>query len=65
MSVRQAEDTARALMAPAKEAAKRTKSAEVVSFENDLQEFLGTKVEVKIRPEYEERDACYPLPFIG
>ena len=47
MSVRQAEDAARALMSPAKKAAKSTKPAEVASFENDLQVALGTKVEVK------------------
>lgn len=47
MSVRQAEDAARALMSPTKKAAKGTKPAEVASFENDLQVALGTKVEVK------------------
>jgi ParB family chromosome partitioning protein len=47
MSVRQAEDAARALTNPAKKAAKRAKPAEVASFENDLQVALGTKVEVK------------------
>ncbi|MBQ9971116.1 MAG: ParB/RepB/Spo0J family partition protein [Elusimicrobiaceae bacterium] len=47
MSVRQAEEAARALMFPAKPAAKQTKPAEVASFENDLQSALGTKVEVK------------------
>lgn len=47
MSVRQAEEAARALMFPAKAAAKQTKPAEVASFENDLQSALGTKVEVK------------------
>ena len=47
MSVRQAEDAARALTNPAKKAAKGAKPAEVASFENDLQVALGTKVEVK------------------
>lgn len=47
MSVRQAEDAARALMFPAKKAEKSGKPAEVASFENDLQTALGTKVEVK------------------
>lgn len=46
MSVRQAEDAARALMFPAKEA-KTYKPAEVAAFESDLQTALGTKVEVK------------------
>lgn len=46
MSVRQAEEAARALMFPTKKVAK-TKSADVASFENDLQAALGTKVEVK------------------
>ena len=47
MSVRQAEDAARAIMFPAKKAAKGAKPAEVASFEEDLQAALGTKVEVK------------------
>lgn len=47
MSVRQAEDAARALMFPVKKAEKADRPAEVVSFENDLQTALGTKVEVK------------------
>lgn len=47
MSVRQAEDAARALMFPAKKAEKTGKPAEVASFENELQTALGTKVEVK------------------
>lgn len=47
MSVRQAEDAARALLFPTKKAAKGAKPAEVASFENDLQSALGTKVEVK------------------
>jgi len=47
MSVRQAEDAARALMFPTKKSAKKTKSVDVISFENDLQTALGTKVEVK------------------
>jgi len=47
MSVRQAEEAARALMLPEKKTKKETKPAEVVSFEHDLQETLGTKVEVK------------------
>ncbi|MDO5764688.1 MAG: ParB/RepB/Spo0J family partition protein [Elusimicrobiales bacterium] len=47
MSVRQAEDAARALMFPVKKAEKGDRPAEVVSFENDLQTALGTKVEVK------------------
>ena len=47
MSVRQAEDAARALMSPAKKAAKGAKPTEVATFENDLQVALGTKVEVK------------------
>ena len=45
MSVRQAEDAARALVAPA--AAKLPKPPEVTSFEQDLQAALGTKVEVR------------------
>lgn len=45
MSVRQAEDAARALAAPAAE--KLPKPPEVVSFEQDLQAALGTKVEVR------------------
>jgi len=45
MSVRQAEDAARALVQPAPE--KLPKPPEVVSFEQDLQEALGTKVEVR------------------
>ena len=47
MSVRQAEDAARSLLFPTKKATKGAKPAEVVSFENDLQSALGTKVEVK------------------
>lgn len=47
MSVRQAEDAARALMFPTKKPAKKAKSADIASFENDLQAALGTKVEVK------------------
>ena len=47
MSVRQAENAARALLFPAKKPAKGAKPAEVASFENDLQSALGTKVEVK------------------
>ena len=47
MSVRQAEDAARAAMFPAKKAEKATRPVEVTSFENDLQAALGTKVEVK------------------
>lgn len=47
MSVRQAEDAARALMFPMKKSAKKAKSADIASFENDLQSALGTKVEVK------------------
>ena len=47
MSVRQAEDAARALTTPSKKAAKSTKPTEVASFENELQVALGTKVEVK------------------
>ncbi len=45
MSVRQAEDAARALLQPA--AQKLPKPPEVASFENDLQAALGTKVEVR------------------
>ncbi len=45
MSVRQAEDAARALVAPT--AQKLPKPPEVVSFEQSLQEALGTKVEVR------------------
>ena len=44
MSVRQAEDAARALVQPVAE--KLPKPPEVVSFEQDLQAALGTKVEV-------------------
>ena len=47
MSVRQAEDAARAVMFPAKKAEKAARPVEVTSFENDLQAALGTKVEVK------------------
>ena len=47
MSVRQAEDAARALTTSTKKPAKGAKPAEVASFENDLQVALGTKVEVK------------------
>lgn len=47
MSVRQAEDAARALMFPAKKTEKGAKPVEVASFESDLQTALGTKVEVK------------------
>lgn len=47
MSVRQAEDAARALMFPTKKADKSAKPVEVTAFENDLQSALGTKVEVK------------------
>ena len=47
MSVRQAEDAARALTMPTKKATKGAKPTEVASFENDLQVALGTKVEVK------------------
>ncbi len=47
MSVRQAEDAARALMFPVKKEEKSGKPAEVASFENELQTALGTKVEVK------------------
>ncbi len=47
MSVRQAEDAARALMFPAKKGDKAGKPVEVTSFENELQSALGTKVEVK------------------
>ena len=46
MSVRQAEDSARALLQPAG-AKKLPKPPEVASFENDLQAALGTKVEVR------------------
>lgn len=47
MSVRQAEDAARAVMFPTKKSKKEGKPAEVAAFENELQETLGTKVEVK------------------
>lgn len=47
MSVRQAEDAARAMALPHKKGAKAAKPVEVVAFENDLQTALGTKVEVK------------------
>lgn len=47
MSVRQAEDAARALMVPAGKPVKAAKPVEVTAFENDLQTALGTKVEVK------------------
>ena len=47
MSVRQAEDAARAVLLPSKKAKKGAKPAEVATFENELQECLGTKVEVK------------------
>ena len=45
-SVRQAEDAARALLQPAN-GKKSIKPPEVISFENDLQTALGTKVEVR------------------
>lgn len=45
MSVRQTEEAARALLRPG--AIKLPKPAEVASFENELQEALGTKVEVR------------------
>ncbi|MBQ7908658.1 MAG: ParB/RepB/Spo0J family partition protein [Elusimicrobiaceae bacterium] len=45
ISVRQAEEAARALLQPAAE--KLPKPAEVSSFENELQAALGTKVEVR------------------
>ena len=47
MSVRQAEEAARAVLFPAKKIQKGTKPAEVAAFESELQETLGTKVEVK------------------
>ena len=47
MSVRQAENAARALLLPSKKRSKAGKPAEVVSFESELQDALGTKVEVK------------------
>jgi len=47
MSVRQAEEAARAVMFPTKKIKKEGKPAEVASFENEMQEALGTKVEVK------------------
>jgi len=47
MSVRQAEEAARSAMFPTKKVSKGIKPTEVVSFENDLQTALGTKVEVK------------------
>lgn len=46
MSVRQAENAARDIMSP-KEVKKTVKSADTVSFEQSLQEALGTKVEIK------------------
>lgn len=46
MSVRQAEDAARALLQPSS-AKKLPKPPEVASFENELQAALGTKVEVR------------------
>ena len=45
ISVRQAEEAARALLQPAAE--KLPKPPEVSSFENELQAALGTKVEVR------------------
>lgn len=47
MSVRQAEDAARALMVPAGKPSKAAKPVEITTFESDLQTVLGTKVEVK------------------
>lgn len=47
MSVRQAEDAARALMVPAGKPSKAAKPVEITAFEADLQTALGTKVEVK------------------
>lgn len=46
MSVRQAENAARDIMSP-KEVIKVEKSPNIVSFEQELQEALGTKVELK------------------
>ena len=47
MSVRQAEEAARATLLPVEKAAKKHKPVEVAAFEEDLQTALGTKVEVK------------------
>ncbi|MBR2081845.1 MAG: ParB/RepB/Spo0J family partition protein [Elusimicrobiaceae bacterium] len=47
LSVRQAETVAQSLLSPAKKAEKAGKPVEVTAFENDLQNALGTKVEVK------------------
>lgn len=47
MSVRQAEDAARALMLPVGKPVKAAKPVEITAFEADLQTALGTKVEVK------------------
>ena len=47
MSVRQAEDAARAVISPVKKPQEKGKPAEVAAFENDLQETLATKVEIK------------------
>ena len=47
MSVRQAEDAARAIMFPTAKKDKKAKAADVVSFEQELQSALGTKVEIK------------------
>jgi ParB family chromosome partitioning protein len=46
MSVRQAENAARDIMSP-KETKKTTKSPDTISFEQSLQEALGTKVELR------------------
>ena len=47
MSVRQAEEAARATLLPSQKKAKTAKPVEVAAFEEDLQTALGTKVEVK------------------
>lgn len=47
MTVRQAEDFARSLLAPSKKQSKAKRPVEAVAFENELQTALGTKVELK------------------
>jgi ParB family chromosome partitioning protein len=51
MSVRQSESAARALLLPSKEAKKASKTPDIKAFEQNLQEVLGTKVELRHGPK--------------
>lgn len=51
LSVRQAEEGARTLLAPAKAEPKKARPAEELTFEEALQQALGTKVELKNTPK--------------